>query len=440
MSRSRSRSVPASSTIKCATHGYTYYVPATTYGFDGRFDKERIDEIVDDPSPLSVNKFGSVTHSKCIAARILAAERVADFTTHYGNFNIIHNHVTNIAVVPNNPFSYSASPSVDWVSAVVDLADSVNGLIKSKSLIGVTALELSKTVEMVKNPFSLLKPNWRDRVGKMSAKTLAKRNANIWLEYQYGWRAAQYDLQNFATSAGRYAAQCQSPLLNKRSRDYRLGRCVAGTKPTPTMTDALWATRVAAALNYPSPYSYSYPNSCTSDNIRLVFETPRTMIRVGCRWHDVVKTQMSSVLTAISSFGLTGPQILASVWELVPYSFVVDWFVNTSAIGNLTRILTARNTLQQAAVDRLGYSLKTEVDFSVELIASRGYESNYENGCGFKTFPGLKPVVLTGTKGKCATYSRSPGLPSCTMGALLSANLNLSQLTSGVSLLTQFLR
>jgi len=87
-----------------------------------------------------------------------------------------------------------ALDSSNVVSLVEALARDVKGLINSKSLLAVTIKELPETIEMVRNPFGLLKHGWRLIAGKSTAAQLARKGSNLWLEYQYGWKSSYYDL------------------------------------------------------------------------------------------------------------------------------------------------------------------------------------------------------------------------------------------------------
>jgi len=137
---------------------------------------------------------------------------------------------------------------------------------------------------------------WYGRDGRFRERASKDEFGNassVWLEVQYGWRPLLDDIYGSAKAIA--AAQEHQILQTRVACSTRLYKVVK-TKPTPSPTN-------------PTQVSYS---QVTEAIIRYVVwysqpEMPRTLLQMG----------------------FTNPALLA--WELLPFSFVVDWFI---PIGN----------------------------------------------------------------------------------------------------------
>lgn len=120
--------------------------------------------------------------------------------------------------------------------------------------------------------------------------------ANRWLEYQYGWKPLFQDLHDFQQKSHEVLLQ-----------DYIL----KGSKSTSSSNFDTWGT----------------------DEVRTLKSTLSVRTEVKAK---ITNKQVHS----ISSWGLLNPAAIA--WELVPFSFVVDWFM---PVGNTLNALTATSGL-----------------------------------------------------------------------------------------------
>jgi hypothetical protein len=114
-----------------------------------------------------------------------------------------------------------------------------------------------------------------------------------WLEYQYGWNPLMSDIKGSIDSLQKY----------DKSRDWVV--TVKGSK-----------------LEKSSGFWDSHPSNPRTDGLDYFVGTKSTFAGVFVRL-DVIPD--NSFLATVTSLGLTNPALLA--WELVPYSFVVDWFL-----------------------------------------------------------------------------------------------------------------
>lgn len=125
----------------------------------------------------------------------------------------------------------------------------------------------------------------------LKAKQKAKTFSNLWLEYHFGWSPLLSDIHNAYT------------LLDEPINDRPL--VVKGT------------------LNGATPWNYTQSDWNGNYFVGRASHTWRVRCSMGCS----VRVDNPNLALA-ERMGLTNPALIA--WELVPFSFVVDWFVNVS--------------------------------------------------------------------------------------------------------------
>jgi hypothetical protein len=165
--------------------------------------------------------------------------------------------------------------------------------------------DLAQTISMLKNPFkgarTLLAKMAKYRsahLGKTAASAL-KASGNAWLEYRYGWKPLLMDADMIISSALvkrdyqkdlRLVSRAQENLSRDISQTFQL----LGGLPRVDVCDG--TVRVKRTMRASAGVIYCYRNSKS--------------------FHEMGKF-----------FG-TRPRDLPSVlWEIIPYSFVADWFV-----------------------------------------------------------------------------------------------------------------
>jgi hypothetical protein len=143
-----------------------------------------------------------------------------------------------------------------------------------------------------------------------------KRLHKSWLEYKYGWMpllmdvkgAAEYFAQQHLTRPLRFTVRASESFLKNET--------IAGT------------TTFVGIPGSVHPYSGLTTSSC------------ETSVKIWC--------ELSSPhLSVVQQLGLTNPALVA--WELVPFSFVFDWFIQ---VGDW---LTACSAQQGVTVRRAMY-------------------------------------------------------------------------------------
>jgi len=136
--------------------------------------------------------------------------------------------------------------------------------------------------------------------------------ADSWLEYSYGWKPLLKDVHDMATATAELFIEHQNVVRTAKGR---------------AQTEGQWSTKNRPVQN------------------QVVYEThatDRIWVEVEVRYRIP-----TSQINPINAFGLNNP--LEVAWELVPFSFVVDWFL---PVGDAIRSLTGYSGLEFAG----GYS------------------------------------------------------------------------------------
>jgi hypothetical protein len=320
--------------------------------------------------------------------------------------------------------SVAHSTNIDWASMTSALATKVKGRLAAKSQLAVSLLELHKTIQMVRNPFGLLKTDWRRLARNFSASSLSKRGINLWLEQRYGWRPLLNDFRNFAKSYGQVASH------------YRK------TTPAEGVAEQFSEQRVALEdVPYTSLRGWSYgPNDDTAVNFMYSFGAQvfdirpttqkLTIAKIFAKRPAVIPITGALLRSIAQSFGVSSARdLLATIWEVVPYSFVVDWFINAKGMN----ALLDRDYLQSEPLLNCGTSLKTSYFFEGTAKLSCG------NGATFITWRFPHTYLRSSTPGSIQVYNRSVGLPSIE-AVLIQNGLTVLHAADLVALVAQRLR
>lgn len=176
----------------------------------------------------------------------------------------------------------------------------------------VFVAELRETLGMLRNPLGGLKKTLkkirrrkrRQRFNK--SRTVADFISSHWLQYRYGIMPLVYDVED--------AAKAVAYLGNNPKR--YTARGYANDDVQLTRTDETALARYHATRN--------------------VKTRQRTKVRAGILYE----------LDARNSFGVGLQEVPKAVWEVVPFSFVVDWFVNT---GDFVSAITPKGGVRELA-------------------------------------------------------------------------------------------
>jgi hypothetical protein len=124
-------------------------------------------------------------------------------------------------------------------------------------------------------------------------------------------------------------------------------------------------------------------------------------------------------------FGLN--KIVGTAWELIPFTFVVDWFTNAQErINDLTRVRLGEGPFMN--VTSIGHSIKQIV--TTDIVLYPGFDAPY----GTTLIAPHSPTPLCQVD--TVRYIRSPGLPD-TSGVIDLSTLGLFHAVTGGELIVQ---
>lgn len=251
----------------------------------------------------------------------------------------------------------------------------------------LTALgELRETLSMIRNPAKGLRRGLDDylrsvtkrtrKVKKKSTKT--RIVAETWLEHAFGWSPLISDIR----SAG--------DALNRRLERYQ----GSYTRVSAQGKDETW-TYGGLVTNQGE----------TGTNRDWTFSTLQG-VTVKC--YGVVRSVCPSPVQAdMTLFGANWREIVPTAWELVPWSFVVDYFTN---IGDILDAWSVRKSDIAWSVTTTRKRVRRKTD---TIVDSNSFS-------GFNPYPGTptqlvltcSPAVIVGTSVRRDPYVGVPSNPS----------------------------
>lgn len=174
---------------------------------------------------------------------------------------------------------------------------------KTWRMLAKAARFLRRPFETAKRELAMTRRDLRSPVGRAA---VMERASNLWLEYRYGWRPLVYDAmsQYEAAMVGlqpmRQTVRAKDAALSQAERKYRL--------------------LIAGSGGLGDVYLY-----------RKIFS--RLLLRAGQTADFKLQGDLSR---GLKTFGFL--DIIGTGWELIPYSFVVDRFID---VGNALKALQA---------------------------------------------------------------------------------------------------
>lgn len=204
-------------------------------------------------------------------------------------------------------YSYGTPALPNWPNTdnlVAEASTKAHAKVQAGDFQGlVSAAELGKTLKMLVKPGASIRKIvnnwWKSRNGKnlnwTSPLDVAEAAAGSWLEYRYGWRIAMIEIEGLLEALGGVA----KPRSTARGETRDKTEWTVNTTGTnsnviiPIYTDYTVQVRIRAGILYDNESSYgSY------------------------------------------GWGVRASDIPAALWDLVPYSFVIDWAINMNAFMN----------------------------------------------------------------------------------------------------------
>lgn len=313
--------------------------------------------------------------------------------------------------------SFPIDTSADWVSQLTgkasanllsQLRDSSFNAAQAVAERKQTANLVASTATKVAKAFgSLRKGNFvkaatdlgvipKKRAGRRFNKDYpvdqAKAVGNAWLELQYGWKPLLSDVYGSMETMAK------------------------ANNPPSGNPNTIFKKMTARAKRTESPYKRTdFPlGTAVGSWYEISQGVVECHVKIG-----VTYAISSPALTSMAKVGITNPALLA--WELLPYSFVVDWFL---PIGNYLSSLDA--TAGLLFVD--GY-----------VTVYRKYRGTYDTMKGYSSASGYKRYSGTSSGQKTSfLVKRTPlgGFPSAPLPSFKNP-LSSSHVASAMALLLQ---
>lgn len=275
-------------------------------------------------------------------------------------------------------FTLNSQRTLAYNQAVSRLYDCIRGQLD----LSVSLAESGQVVRMLR------------AVAKVSSYIRSFRPSEIgnkWLEYQYGWKPLLADVYAVADK-----------LVAKPTSPERFIKATGSARQGNTWRSASG--------------SFTPSNVYTTE---VGTRSDRCLIQCNYKFSNSIITELA---------GWTSLNPLSIAWELTPYSFVADWFIDIG--GYLRNTESALAYGQAFSSGFVTYGTRTH-----QTVAKRGTESQTSFGQTITNYHDVEQVrIFTEKKREILASNPLPRLPS------FKANLGSSQLISAAALLSQFIR
>lgn len=310
--------------------------------------------------------------------------------------------ITPSGLVYNGTLLTPSIPQADWASLVDQVGSQLDGRMQVGQNLITSLVQVSQTVGMVKNPLNLKRLPRLLRSKPLGA--LSRGIASSYLEYQFGWKNLWRDVKQLA---------CVFQEVSNH-RDYLM--------ETVNKFVSLSARQTSRVLN---PSVGTFASIGSNPSYILLRPSCTDAENVYCFSLDLRRTEAALAWSKLDQvFARLGANDVASaLWDLVPYSFVVDWFTH------LNRMLEQGPvSWQKYDLRRIGYSIKTvwHVKFRVTSTASSQIDGKVIS-VDYYTEPGVAQTA----------YTRFPGFPDGTSSVGIFGDLNKTQIAEGLALIIQ---
>jgi hypothetical protein len=177
--------------------------------------------------------------------------------------------------------------------------------------------EVAETIHMLKAPVkSLLSSTegFAKSVGKLNISRIhpldyGKRLGDLWLGWAFGWKPLFDDVRD--------ANAAMQHLINRRGFD----------------SVRVQGTGVSRSSSFQPRLSTTVGSYCLMDRTRKSYNS--------VKYYGVLQARPSALGQILDNFGVDPGDILPAVWEAIPWSFFVDYFVNVQEMIDSMQWATA---------------------------------------------------------------------------------------------------
>jgi len=206
---------------------------------------------------------------------------------------------------PSSPVLSVTEATNQAISSFVSHARSAQTSIQG----GVVLGELGETLRMIRNPAMAFRRGLSEYLRVLRSRYRRRnRNANgrivsdTWLEFSYGWKPLIHDIRDGAKALARDSSLLQDLIP------------VSGYGQSQSEVSASSRSVIVMGLN-----SYAITQRQWDENIVV--------------YKGAVKSYTSNpAYMSAKNLGFSPDDFIPTVWELIPYSFLVDYFTNIGDI------------------------------------------------------------------------------------------------------------
>lgn len=180
-------------------------------------------------------------------------------------------------------------------------AKSAQTAFRSLTVVG----ELAETLRMLRNPGRALRRGLDDYVTAVNKRSRRAKRSSLnrivsetWLEHVFGWQPLISDIKSGGEALNRR--------LNRFAGNY---------------------TRISGSGGY-NTSTFSTLDQVARPYITVYYRT-LTLDKVSVRYYGQIRSVCENPIEAdMTLFGANWREIVPTAWELIPYSFLVDYFTN----------------------------------------------------------------------------------------------------------------
>lgn len=280
---------------------------------------------------------------------------------------------------------------------------------EQRRLQGLVVLgELRKTIQMLKRPLSSLRSGVNDYFTAVQRRTRGVKRSRVkdvladtWLEYSFGWVPFLNDVRD--------AAELAASVVQKQKR------ATFRTFGEDSHLINLNASQVIGA-------EYAHLRRITSDTERAF-----CIVRVGldCRLDQGYGSTFEYLRRAA---GFTFSDFVPAAWELIPWSFLIDYFSN---VGDVLEAATTDVTALRWVNVTEVYESERRVDFILDTESTINYFNTHFRAKDF----GNVAVIDSREEGLLGCYRSKRRTVSRWSGSLMVPPLRLEIPTSPLKFL-----